>query len=427
MTNQAHGSNLKKKFLLIAVGSAGDVHPFIALGAELKRRGFAASLMATPWFKNKIEAHGLEFIPLGTEEDYLQGVRNKDIWNPRKGLKVAFDSGFNRTIRPIFNVVSQQDPANTIVVASTFAFGARIAQDKTGINLITVHLQPSALWSVERPAVIPALGDISGWPRWARRIFFGGIESLALDRMFGRVINEVRVENGLVPVQRIFRTWIHSPYKVLGLFPDWFAGRASDWPQHLSLTGFVRFDAGQQPEGLAEFISAGSKPLVFTPGTAYGNPQDFFAIAIRTARKLKKRAILISSHISKIDGLSPDDPEIKLVPYAPFSSILPQAAAFVHHGGIGTSAQGLAAGVPQLVQPFNFDQPDNARHLKALGVGDFLYPASFSVEKLSYVLQRLTESQDIKASCERWKHKIQFDFALQRACDLIVESEKATI
>ena len=412
--------------LLIAVGSAGDVHPFIALGQEIRRRGYSVSLMATPYFKDKIEAHGLAFVPLGSVDDYMEGVRNKDIWNPRKGLQVAFEHGFNRTIRPIFDVVAKQNPSSTLVVASTFAFGARIAQDKTGIKVVTVHLQPSALWSVERPAVIPALGDVSGWPTILRRFFFGGLEKLVLDRTFGRAINEFRKEIGLNPARHIFREWIHSPYRVLGLFPEWFAGRAGDWPTRLELTGFVRFDAGAVPAGLEDFLTQGSKPIVFTPGTAYGNPQDIFATAVRVVKSLQKRALLLSSHIKEIDGLSPQDPDIKLYPYAPFSTVLPHAAAFVHHGGIGTSAQGLAAGIPQLIHPFNFDQPDNARHLKRLGVGEIVHPSSFNVKTVTQKLRYLLENASVAQNCAALKDRIDFNESLRRTCDLIQQSMRNT-
>jgi rhamnosyltransferase subunit B len=103
--------------------------------------------------------------------------------------------------------------------------------------------------------------------------------------------------------------------------------------------------------------------------------------------------------------------------YAPFATLLPRCSALIHHGGIGTLAQGLAAGLPQLVMPMAFDQHDNLRRLRELGVGDGLAPRQFSVARVSRMLQHLLQDPDVAASCARARRSSAGHDGLRAACD----------
>ena len=74
------------KVLLAALGSAGDVHPPIAIGVELRRRGHAVTLVANAWFQATAHRAGLAFVPAGTVDDYRRAVANPDLWDSRKGF-----------------------------------------------------------------------------------------------------------------------------------------------------------------------------------------------------------------------------------------------------------------------------------------------------------------------------------------------------
>ena len=109
--------------------------------------------------------------------------------------------------------------------------------------------------------------------------------------------------------------------------------------------------------------------------------------------------------------------------YAPLSRLLPRCAALVHHGGIGTLAQALAAGVPQLTMPMGFDQPDNAARLVRLGVAGWVTPARFTGERVATELQRLITDPQVAAACSRWANALKNSSAIERACDLLEELE----
>jgi UDP:flavonoid glycosyltransferase YjiC (YdhE family) len=103
--------------------------------------------------------------------------------------------------------------------------------------------------------------------------------------------------------------------------------------------------------------------------------------------------------------------------FVPFSQLLPRAAALVHHGGIGSSAQGLAAGVPQLVMPMAFDQPDNAARLERLGVAASIPPKKFRGPAVARALEHLLEEAHVQQQCRHWAGQCSGEAALAAACD----------
>ncbi len=96
---------------------------------------------------------------------------------------------------------------------------------------------------------------------------------------------------------------------------------------------------------------------------------------------------------------------------------MPHAAALVHHGGIGTTAQGLAAGLPQLVSPLAHDQFDNAARLQRLGVGRTLLPKAYQAPAVVEVLKTLLGSVEIAAHGRELASRMSQGNALDDACN----------
>src|SRR5439155_17651208 len=111
---------------------------------------------------------------------------------------------------------------------------------------------------------------------------------------------------------------------------------------------------------------------------------------IDIAARLGRRALLLTRFRELLPASLPS--HARHFDYAPFSRVLPQATALVHHGGIGTTAQAFATGVPQLVVPFAFDQPDTAARVRRLGVGSSILPSAFTGERGALLLRELLES-----------------------------------
>jgi rhamnosyltransferase subunit B len=301
----------------------------------------------------------------------------------------------------------------TVVAASGLMFGARIAQEKHGLPLATLHLYPRCFRSLDDPVF---------WPRWVprplRRLYFRMADRF-IDRHVGAGINAFRANLNLPPVAPILRWW-HSPQMVLGLFPDWLSPPRRDWPVNTSLTGFLRYDALEpfaDEQELEAFLSAGEPPLVFSHSSAVWDARSFFRHSVAVAGLLDRRAILLTPRIEQVP--QPLPPNVRHFSFVPHSRLLPRAAALVHHGGINTACQGLAAAIPQLIVPLFLDQPDNGRRLRNLGVAATVRPGAYHPRKVSRKLRHLLESPQTAERCRYYAARLHEENAVENACQAL--------
>ncbi|HLW25346.1 MAG TPA: nucleotide disphospho-sugar-binding domain-containing protein [Steroidobacteraceae bacterium] len=385
--------------LLVPFGSAGDVYPFVALGLELKRRGHRTTMITSEYFGDLARSAGFEFTASLSSEAYLDIVSDPDYWHPLRSTRLLLDRSVNPAIAVIYELLrAAYRPGESAVVAGTLALGARVAHDKLGIPLTTVHLQPSAIRSCHEPAVHPGFGWMHRLPlRW-RPLAFRLIDAIA-DRLYARSLNAFRATLGLAPITQLFGSWWHSPESTLALFPPWYAAPQPDWPSQVKICGFPLYEAESDDSAaeLERYLSAGEAPIVFTSGSAMTSADDFFAASSEACRLLGRRALLVTRFTRQLPPRLP--PGVSHLSYVPFSRLLPRAAAFVHHGGIGTVAQALRAGVPQLIAPCCYDQHDNAAHLHSLGVGVTLARNQYTATRVAAELGALLADLTLQRRC----------------------------
>ena len=231
-----------RKILLFPFGSHGDVHPFVGLAVALRSRGHEVTIIVNGYFRELVERVGLDYIEQGSEEEFLEVANNPDLWHPIRGFPHLVKHGIAKVMRDQFNLISEESSQSDILVISNcLGFGCRIAAEKLGVPLVTVHLQPAVILSAYDPPTFPNM--ISGrWvPRWLLRTQFRLAELLVIDRASLPVINPFRAELGLAPTKKVL-TWFHSPTCVLCLFPDWYAPKQPDWPVNSYLTDFPFWD-----------------------------------------------------------------------------------------------------------------------------------------------------------------------------------------
>jgi rhamnosyltransferase subunit B len=406
--------------LLVALGSHGDVHPFVGIGLGLRARGHRVTIIANEHFQPLIERVGLEFAASASDAHYRGALADPLLWDSKRAtpyvLRLVADQ-----IRPVYEeILKRYVPGETVVAAGSLGFGARIAQDAHGIPTATIHLQPLDFRSAHEFPAVPGVGLPRRMPKWGRRLAYRLIDMLVIDRHVCPAINALRAELGLGKISRLLNGWWNSPTRVLGLFPDWFAPPQPDWPAQTVLTGFPLYDeAGITPMDaeLSRFLETGEKPVAFTPGSAMWQGHAFFATAAEACRSAGVRGILLSRYPDHIPQSLP--PGVIHVPYAPFSELLPHCAALVHHGGIGTSAQALGAGVPQILMPMSHDQPDNAARLSRAGVARVLPPRIFTTERLARTLKDLLADPEVRQACARLAAKVRESDGVAAACDQI--------
>jgi rhamnosyltransferase subunit B len=419
--SSAHRLNV----LLPTLGSAGDVHPFIALGRALRARGHRATLITNPFFRESIEAQGLGFLPVGTIADMQSAIADPNLWHPKRGFSAVATRVIIPSIPEIFRIIEKHADAGTVVAASSIAFGARVAQERLGLPTASVHLQPTVIRSLIDHGMFGTLRISPAQPMWYKRALFRLIDWAAIDRLLSRPLNDFRSTLGLSPITRILERWIHSPLCVIGFFPEWFAPPQPDWPPNVHLVGFPLWDGGgeassaqiRMPAQVRDFLDAGEPPVVVTPGSAAATMQDYFTESIAAVHGLGLRAMLITNFSGQLPRTLP--PGIEAFGYLPFSEVLPRAALLVHHGGIGTLAQAVKAGIPHLVVPSAHDQFDNGWRIAGLGLGRSLPRTGYRALRAAAEIRTMVGDRGMARRCREAAARVDSNAALARACDLI--------
>ncbi len=393
------------EILLLPFGSAGDVFPFIWLGRQLKARGHRVRMITACLFEEHALRAGLEFISLGKRDEFEAMIRDPRIWKSGIGTKVVFDFAA-KSVEPYLEAI-ESCGAVDLMLAPVTAFAARLAREKHGIPLVTVHLQPAVFLSVhETPLLHPAMRLFNKLPVWLKKLVLAlpnPVDLFALP-----TVRRICHANGVKPPRSLWREWWDSPDGVLALFPDWFAKPQPDWPVNLMQSNFPLEDLAKEQEltpELQAFLAEGERPVVFTPGSANVQATHFFAVAAEAVTRIGCRAVFVTREPGQVPKDLPAS--FLTVEYAPFSALLQHAAVFVHHGGIGTMSQGFAAGVPQLIMAMAHDQPDNAERLERLGAGIGLSVREFRPGRVEKELRALLHDAGTRQAAKACAEKLR--------------------
>ena len=389
-------------FLMCPFGSGGDVYPFIGIGRRLVARGHRVTVLSMEVFERAIGDAGLGYVSMGTRADYEAIMEHPDLWKPIAGTKLVFTKAA-QYVRPLYEklreLIVPDEP--TLILSAGSGFGARLAREVLNVPLIVLHLQPAVFISAyDTPKFIEGPHVLNALPVWLKKLMFILPNPMDLC-VLPTLRRECRAE-GVAPPRRMMPDWWHSPDGNIALFPQWFAAPQPDWPEPFLQHSFPMEDLAINAalsDELEQFLGAGEKPVVFTPGTGNRQAKAFFKAALAACELLKCRAVFATQHESDVPSHLPST--ILVQRYAPFSLLLPRAAALVYHGGIGTCSQALAAGIPHLVMPLAHDQPDNANRLRRLGVGTSLHPKRFTGERVAAALRQLLKDEAARENCAR--------------------------
>ena len=409
------------RVLISTAGSHGDVLPFIALGREFAARGNEVILFANPFFSGYATDAAIRFVPVSTVDKYSSLLAELADNNPNRAFKrVAREYA---ELCPEYYRAMKADVilGETIAIGNSLLFAHRLLRETDGIPCATVHLAPSVFQSNLKPARLVPNWINSRTPTLLKRSAWWLLNKLFYDPNFTTPLNAYRAELGLLGVDRIFHSWIHEADCVVGLFPDWFGEPQSDWPGHATLTNFPFYDLGDQiplPPRLDEFIKAGPPPIAFSAGTATAAAHGFFEASIEASEMAGLRAILLTHFPQQVPVSLPKG--IIHVDYAPFGALLPKLAAFVHHGGIGSTSQALRAGVPQLIRPVAYDQFDNSARAVRLGVAQEVLPKQYVPHVVAGVLKQLTSDSLLHQRCQQVATRFVNCNSIATACNSIL-------
>jgi len=396
------------------------------LGAALVARGHRVKIITNPYFEDVVTGAGLELVPLGTREQYIELSQHPDLWHHLRGPKLVLSHASARMLRPLHELLmAHYVPNETVFCAHAMDLASRVAAEKLAAPIASVIFAPGVLWSLhDSPRLKGALLG-PRVPRWLKRLQFWASDRLFVMPLLGPELNALRTDLGLPRVQRIFNRWLFETDLMLGLFPDWFGPRQPDWPANTRAVGFPLWDSpdeGPLSEDVLKFLAAGTPPIAFSPGSANNEAHQFFAAAVEVCERLGRRGILLTKYDHQLPKSLPDS--VRHFGFLPMSKVLPRTAALVHHGGIGSCAQGLSAGIPHIVRPMSYDQFDNARRLERLGVAKEVSVQKFSGPTVAAALAPLLDSPTIAARCRELASRCDGRAALAAACEALEQLAK---
>lgn len=398
-------------YIFFTLGTLGDNQPFIRIAAELARRGLRVLFLGNEKFAKLIESQGIAFKAVSSEPEYIKAYDNPNTWSHYHSREHYREYHFP-AIEPTFRIIQDlvKSGVRPFVVFQDIDSGAKMASDALGLNHCQIVLAPSALFSAESPS-FPLREQLAkqDWHR-AMPVVREKATKSRFERIYKPFINPLRQELGLEILSINELPMVEQCENLIGLFPEWLKQKPSDWPIQVVFTGFP-FGNKQSPvlsEDVTDFIGKRGRPIVYSFGTGVPLNKPFINKIKAISEILSMPAILVGKPIDENGSYELGD-NILCVDYVEFSALFAEAKLVVHHGGIGTSAECLNAGVPQLISPFAFDQPDNAFMLWELGVANAKNFLSSGARDIASIAIELINSSSVAEKCLAYQQQCHLE------------------
>jgi UDP:flavonoid glycosyltransferase YjiC (YdhE family) len=361
------------KITIFAAGSQGDIQPCVSLSKGLQREGYRVTLAAPEDFAGYVQKHEVSFYPLrGDVQKIMASDTGRKFMetggaNPIKSIRAIRTMIAPVMMRMVEDAYTACRDADALICLGVFSpFGQSIAES---LNIPNINLEPTPLLPTR---VFPA-------PSWPIQRNLGGLHNYlsgvamlqVIWQWYSPFVRDFRQRLGLpaCSAARFYQALRSTP--MLGAYSPSIIPHPVDWPANIHVTGafFLDQQVDWQPSPeLKAFLEAGSPPVYVGFGSMAGrNPEKLAKLILDALAKSGQRGLLLTGWGGLRAGLVPDN--VFVLDSAPHRWLFPRMAAVVHHGGAGTTAEGLRAGVPSVIVPFAFDQFFWGARIKELGLG----------------------------------------------------------
>jgi rhamnosyltransferase subunit B len=384
------------RVVLATMGSWGDIFPVIGLAKGLTEAGHDVRVAASPAYDELVRAEGLEFSGIGPAWGFADYAKDPKILSGRLGGFIGFARLFRRFIFPALDRyvddLATSIPGTDLLLAHPALIAAPVAAEHVGVRWGTISVFPGLIPTVYAPPA-PTRGSLgSGVAGRAIHRAAWRAARFNMARLFDRPVNQARRRLGLRAVSDAFFAPVDSGRPYLVMASPAVIDRPADWPQNVTLTGFVTWDrpgSFPDPDGLDEFLTAPDPPVLVTLGASSSlDPQHFYRHAAEAITSLGHRALVLTGPTPSPVEL-PVDTRVFSTIFAPLSRVAARCQAAIHHGGVGTTVGVLMSGLPQVVVPRGFDQPQTAQRVTRLGVARTLPWRRESTQDLTGELRTL--------------------------------------
>jgi sterol 3beta-glucosyltransferase len=411
------------KYVLLALGSRGDVQPMVALGGQLAGRGLKVTVVALRDYGGLVKGAGLDFEPIDRSmtESVLSaaGPDGRVSSNP-----ISYIRGASRWLAGIAPQVMAAElaavqPGDQVVAGLLSIDDGAALREIVGCRVVNVLFAPMLPTVAGDSSVLgPRHHKASRINRMAGAV--GVAAAAGMCTSTGRVL---RASHGLprTSAKRFVQLVCGTP-TLLGFSPV-LVPSASDWPEHVCQTG-AWLDpepepTWQPPAELAAFLADGPPPVFISFGSVPGTDPD--ADLIVRAATLAGQRVVLGSATAELPALPP---HVHVLADAPYRWLLPRMAAVIHHGGAGTTTEALLAGVPNAVVSIGADQPFFGRRVHELGAGPVpVRRASLTAERLAALITDLTgdAAARYRAAAGTVRERLLAERGVQVAADRLVD------
>jgi len=361
------------KFVFVCYGTRGDVEPCAAIGRELLRRGHDVRMAVPPDLVRFVESSGLAAVQCGPDARMWQDLHREFLthlfrrfWKVRDLVRLfgkdreLLNQCWNEIDTTLISLAADADLVFTLVIGEQPAANVAEYYD---IPLATLHTQPLRPNGQAVPAALaPAMRFAMNLFEWLDWPIVRPLERPQRRRL--------RLPKAKTPAARRIRE--RGSLEIQAYDEVCFPGLAAEWARFDKRRPFVGSLTmelpGEADEEVSSWIAAGTPPIFFGFGsTLVQSPAETISMIAAACAQLGERALICSAE-SDFSGV-PHFDHVKVVRTLNYGTIFPVCRAVVHHGGAGTTAAGLRAGVPQLIISTFIDQALWGARVKQLKVG----------------------------------------------------------
>ncbi len=416
------------RVVVLAIGSRGDIQPYVALSVALQAAGHKVQLAGAAIFKDLVEVHGVEFFGLKIEpKQVMESEIAKFFINSDRnplGFLILYkkfaDSIMGEMHRDFLQICQRSDA----IIYSPFAVIGHFIAQKLGIPRFASALQPLSRTS-EFPNIL-----LPGWLKLGGRFNYSShlVAEQLLWQPIRHTINEfISRELKMAPISMAgpFEHLYEEQTPGLYAFSPLVSPPPKDWPDWIHVTGywFLQPSAGwTAPAELLGFLESGPPPVYIGFGSMTNRkPTEGAEIALEALEQTGQRGILLRGW----GGMKPEDlpKNVYMLDSIPHTWLFPRMAAVVHHGGAGTTGAGLRSGVPSIVVPHFADQPYWGERVYKLGVGPRPIPRwRLTANSLAKAIRRSVEDKDMRANAAKLGEAIRAEKGVENAIEIILSN-----
>jgi rhamnosyltransferase subunit B len=407
-------------------GTWGDIFPAVGLAKGLIDAGHTIRVAAPPSYRVLVEGEGLSFSPIGPPLGFAEYAADPKILSGRLGGFAGFLHLFREFIFPnldryVADLTESISDAD-LLLAHPGLIAAPIAAEVARVKWGTVSVFPGLIPTSHTPPLATRIPSPPGSLGCAFHRLAWKFARVNMARVFDPPVNRARRHFGLAPTSNSFFAPVECGGPYLILASPAVVDRPPDWPEQVQLTGFVTWDrvsSWQEPDGLTDFLSGPELPILVTLGASSSlDPQGFYDHAAKAVAQLGHRALILTGPTPTPIHL-PSNDLVFSAPFAPLSVVAARCRAAVHHGGVGTTVELLEAGIPQLVVPRGFDQPQTAGRVTKLGVARTLPWRKASSQNLRRELDALLADQRYSQNAATLQAKLADEDGLAQSVDAV--------